>query len=700
MLVQQIVSSEPRGHFERKLLPTAIHHLLKVANTGVPASAETSDVPQSHALHILRSLVEDSSLAVDVACHLADLLRCCTENFSSPSWSVRNAALQLFGALVPRILGQKKVRTEEALHNTLTLAEFASRFSDLLPFIVSKLNETHSNLLVNPALVPLLSMLARVTCSATADPTLEDVIRDFKAAFYSLLSSPVINVRQLAGRAFASFTPTLELKQEIANLCRILQSVRLSTNMEHGVLGCVKELTKRFGETSKQGSTENELREQLRGMKLPSKCYLNKMLLLKIMGMWNLDIEADLTAHNDTNTDRWQPGFHIWHNRAIFPQKSKDEISDYNVEIPDAIGQKPSQIVDFLSENIGSQRLNGLLVERCHLELQSHAESLLEDGELALEVIDAVCNGRIVSGDLGTSARASSLLPASLAFSSMLLQDDFAMFFQDTSPYVSQFVEFSEMLLGCSTPLNIESSRMYSAQALLNMKRPLNQRPMSDLPIVMRYGFVNLFNASLALLSDEDSDVRNTAEAFAMAMAVEGFEDALPRARVVAFGLVAFTDCHEWFSPVVDLVMIPWRDADDALSKWADAQKKKLYETGDGINVFAEEAMNNIVCHKVVRRWMQSPKATGLGININLEKLEMVAEVIFKFIKDCRDNKNSICFSQAWTTQGYLLLTRLYNLLDVICTNSRLIICNVVEESLLAKFKIFQEEIENCLLLR
>ena len=49
--------------------------------------------------------------------------------FASPLWSVRNAALQLFGALVPRILGQKKVRDDDSAHNTITVAEFFTRYA-------------------------------------------------------------------------------------------------------------------------------------------------------------------------------------------------------------------------------------------------------------------------------------------------------------------------------------------------------------------------------------------------------------------------------------------------------------------------------------------------------------------------------------------------------------------------------------------
>ena len=45
----------------------------------------------------------------------------CLQSFESTSWSERNAALQLFGALTPRILGQKKLRNESSGHNKVVI---------------------------------------------------------------------------------------------------------------------------------------------------------------------------------------------------------------------------------------------------------------------------------------------------------------------------------------------------------------------------------------------------------------------------------------------------------------------------------------------------------------------------------------------------------------------------------------------------
>lgn len=77
------------------------------------------------------------------------------------------AALQLFGALMPRILGQKKLRENDdtpgdslALHNSVTAQELFTRHPGLAPYLLQnlkQLNETG----INPSLVPILSMLSR-----------------------------------------------------------------------------------------------------------------------------------------------------------------------------------------------------------------------------------------------------------------------------------------------------------------------------------------------------------------------------------------------------------------------------------------------------------------------------------------------------------------------------------------------------------
>ena len=245
MIIQKIVVSESRGK-AKTLLNMTVQRLLDMGNQSRKnVISETQDHSQTLSLHILQRLVHDSSLAHDIAQHLSPILRCTVSNFSSGHWAVRNAALQLFGAIVPRILGQKKVRTEGSLHNSLTLPEFLSRYSDLIPFLLEQLlndSKESSSFLVNPALVPLLSLLSRIAPGGSVDKSSLDSVQKMKSAFFKLLGSRVINVRILAGKALAAFTQPSLLEREIGFILRLLEDPRIPINFQNGLLLAAKEL--------------------------------------------------------------------------------------------------------------------------------------------------------------------------------------------------------------------------------------------------------------------------------------------------------------------------------------------------------------------------------------------------------------------------------------------------------------------------
>ena len=229
MIVQQIAASEPRGAGGRgrSVLGGAMQSLIKIAgdgdNRGNPSNAETEDTPACLSMHILRSLVQDSALSHDIVPYLAGAFRVCVTNFSSTSWAIRNAALQLFGGLVPRMIGQKKVRDDTTLASTLmTVEEFFVRYADLKEFLLCQLTPAQENnetphLLVSPSTVPLLTMMSNLTPGTT--PTVQtsqqegqETAFSFKSAFRLLFYSPVIKVRLLAVKAYLAFTHTAEVE--------------------------------------------------------------------------------------------------------------------------------------------------------------------------------------------------------------------------------------------------------------------------------------------------------------------------------------------------------------------------------------------------------------------------------------------------------------------------------------------------------
>ena len=136
---------------------------------------------------------------------------------------------------------------------------------------------------------------------------------------------------------------------------------------------------------------------------------------------------------------------------------------------------------------------------------------------------------------------------------------------------------------------------------------------------------MNVCNALLELLTDEDEEVRNAATEAASELAQSRTDqpaNKLPTSRaveeLVAFGLRELGDCSNWFQPVVDVLLVPWRDDVKDLQQSPNRSamvdlipfsvydmdclnRHYLFESGDGVNVYAEKVNNNIVYHKMLR---------------------------------------------------------------------------------------------------
>ena len=100
----------------------------------------------------------------------------------------RNAALQLFGGLVPRMLGQKKVRNEESVCNVMTINEFFARYPSLQNFLLCQISQ-HTNGLVHPSLVPLLVLFSRISLGILKNSKeMNDYISKLTATFKKTLA--------------------------------------------------------------------------------------------------------------------------------------------------------------------------------------------------------------------------------------------------------------------------------------------------------------------------------------------------------------------------------------------------------------------------------------------------------------------------------------------------------------------------------
>ena len=147
--------------------------------------------------------------------------------------------------------------------------------------------------------------------------------------------------------------------------------------------------------------------------------------------------------------------------------------------------------------------------------------------------------------------------------------------------------------------------------------------------------------------------------------------------KLICYGLEQFSDCAEWFVPIIDLFFRPWsRPLNDKgvgcgpLSVLKSiGVREYLFESGDGINVYVEEVANNLAFAKVLQRWLKHNSSTvsqqiaPFQLNINVAHIIKEFECVFEYTKKDLSDKRDVFRSVVWTPKGYLLMMRYYNLL-------------------------------------
>lgn len=168
---------------------------------------DVCDLPQSVAMHLLKSLVHDSSLCVGLQPELMEpIVRLSVDSFTHPHWSVRNAALQLHGSVIPRLIGLSSKTTAELFH----------KLPGLEPFFLEKLSEqAEERQLITGGLIPTLSILSRLSPGCGN----ESLNSRFSRRLAALLGHPVVQVRQLAAQSLLAFVPLFKTKWTTIQLC-------------------------------------------------------------------------------------------------------------------------------------------------------------------------------------------------------------------------------------------------------------------------------------------------------------------------------------------------------------------------------------------------------------------------------------------------------------------------------------------------
>ncbi|KAJ2402195.1 hypothetical protein GGI23_000888 [Coemansia sp. RSA 2559] len=228
-------------HATQALMPRAMDRIFRLAaDLELEQDEETdgdgtTDLPQVHAINMLRSLLDDHALAADVVPYIEQAYILSLSGLRSRRWAIRNVCGLLFAALTRRVFGNSKGRTDTK-YDGITGRELFTRFPGLHPFLTNQLNdavdrmaevevyeEQHSKddvintimrsgaRFIHPALYPCLILLARLQPSQLEEP--KDP-KDPKEPKETAENAGVIAISPHAESAMGAVAPPMNLEQE------------------------------------------------------------------------------------------------------------------------------------------------------------------------------------------------------------------------------------------------------------------------------------------------------------------------------------------------------------------------------------------------------------------------------------------------------------------------------------------------------
>eukprot|EP00833_Pecoramyces_ruminatium_P011073 jgi/Orpsp1_1/1185105/evm.model.c7180000092327.1 len=310
MLILAVLNSEANS--KKLLLPYTVNSLLEVANKPVGEHwNEQSDLPQVHALNILRSIFRESKLGNDVISYVPKVMITTIEGFNSPAWAIRNCSTMMFSTMLNRTLGSKKTKDDFDAVNSITCREFFSHYPELHPYLLKQLNLSTKMLQesksLNPTLFPILAILSRLQPSILASTPTVSVLN--MSAFVSAVKYcgqvSIYKVREASGRALVSLISSNEIIDIVQQIITDSWSVQ-NQNAFHGGLMQVKFLLrghlKSCGIKIKQEFVEKIIpifQEKLYLLKRENnKCDVTRALMLEVLEETFIDLNW-LTINDD-----------------------------------------------------------------------------------------------------------------------------------------------------------------------------------------------------------------------------------------------------------------------------------------------------------------------------------------------------------------------------------------------------------------
>ncbi|KAJ3321616.1 hypothetical protein HDV06_004031 [Boothiomyces sp. JEL0866] len=239
------IISAPSNEHKAAFLHYTIEKLISIAQTPVDSKKIIQiDLPQVHAMNVLRILVSDSDLTTITRDYLGTCFEICIVQFKSDYFPLRNCAAMLFSSLVNKSFGTKKTKSEGDFVNLVFAREFFGKYPSLYKVILDELQYAVKLLKQNqvcPLLYPLLGILSRTKPiplesddSLYSSRVFEDLVKECAHAVQW-------KVREISARTLSTLIDSARCFQVVNEIVSKLKPDS-TANFAHGVSLQVSEI--------------------------------------------------------------------------------------------------------------------------------------------------------------------------------------------------------------------------------------------------------------------------------------------------------------------------------------------------------------------------------------------------------------------------------------------------------------------------
>lgn len=232
-------------------------------------------------------------------------------------YGFRNAALQLYGALIPKLIGQKKASgMEEETIATVASDEFRTHSPKLWIYIQSQLKKKDytDKLQFHSDLIPLLNLLAnsamRYNFSYDNMET-RNVDTDLLNNLFFLLDSPIYTVRRLIARSIFNMFSF----EDIYNCLE--QQEKYSENLIHGSLTLITYCHKYYGNKSFKEQFERLNTKFTALFNYGKHSYISKKFFEDVFYERRLDAIMMEETMSELKINYFAPGVYHWAHSRI-----------------------------------------------------------------------------------------------------------------------------------------------------------------------------------------------------------------------------------------------------------------------------------------------------------------------------------------------------------------------------------------------